>query len=66
MVTLYTIHCPKCNILEKKLNAAGITYLRIDDCKEIAKQGFDLMPVLEVDDKIMGFKEAVDWVNERS
>ena len=66
MVTLYTIHCPKCNILEKKLNAAGITYLRIDDRKEIAKQGFDLMPVLEVDDKIMGFKEAVDWVNERS
>ena len=66
MVTLYTIHCPKCNILEKKLNVAGITYLRIDDRKEIAKQGFDLMPVLEVDDKIMGFKEAVDWVNERS
>lgn len=66
MVTLYTIHCPKCNILEKKLNAAGITYLRIDDRDEIAKQGFDLMPVLEVDDKIMGFKEAVDWVNERS
>ena len=66
MVTLYSIGCPKCNILEKKLNAAGIAYLKVDDRDAIIKRGFDLMPVLEVDDKIMGFKEAVDWVNERS
>ena len=66
MVTLYSIGCPKCNILEKKLNDAGITYLLIDDRRILEKKGFDFMPVLEVDDKMMNYNEAINWVNERS
>ena len=65
MVTLYTIDCPKCKILEKKLNNAGIEYSACKDRFIIKSKGMDLMPVLEVDGKRMGFKEAVDWVNER-
>jgi hypothetical protein len=30
-VVVYTIHCPACNILEKKLAAAGIDYTVVDD-----------------------------------
>lgn len=66
MVTLYTIDCPKCKILEKKLNNAGIAYLTIKDKAEMRAKGLDLMPVLEVDDVRMNFKQACDWVNERS
>lgn len=66
MITLYTIDCPKCKILEKKLNNAGITYYVVNDREVIKSKGMDLMPVLEVDGIRMGFKEAVDWVNERS
>lgn len=65
MVTLYTIDCPKCKILEKKLDQAGIQY---DVCKDrdiMEQKGFDFMPVLDVDGQIMGFGEATKWANER-
>ena len=65
MITLYTIDCPKCKVLEKKLNNAGIAYSVVKDRDIIRYKGMDLMPVLEVDGKRMGFKEAVDWVNRR-
>ena len=31
MVTLYTTHCPKCNVLEKKLDKKKIEYTLVDD-----------------------------------
>ena len=66
MVTLYTIGCPKCAILEKKLAEADISYKVCEDTALMQEKGFDLMPMLEVDGKVMGFGEAVKWVNERS
>ena len=66
MVTLYTINCPKCLVLAKKLDNAKIEYTICTDEDEIKAKGMDLMPVLEVDGKRMGFKEAVEWVKERS
>jgi deoxycytidylate deaminase len=30
-VTLYSTHCPRCQVLEKKLIKAGITYTVCDD-----------------------------------
>lgn len=65
MITLFTIDCPKCKILEKKLEQAGVKYEVCRDREIIASQGFDLMPVLDVDGQIMNFGEAVKWVNER-
>lgn len=65
MVVLYSIDCPKCKILEKKLDQAGIQY---DVCKDrgiMEQKGFDFMPVLDVDGQIMDFGEAAKWVNER-
>lgn len=66
MITLYTIDCGKCKILEKKLSNAGITYSVCKDREIMADKGFDFMPVLEVDGEYMNFAEAVKWVNERS
>lgn len=66
MITLYSTHCPKCKILEKKLDNAKIKYEICDDRELMAEKGFDFMPVLEVDGQTMGFSEAVKWVNERS
>ena len=65
MVTLYTIDCGNCKRLEEKLNEAGITYLTIKDKKIMAKLGMSHMPMLEVDDKLLTFKEAVKWINDR-
>ena len=66
MVILYTIDCPKCNVLEKKLVAAGVDF---DVCKdmEVLKK-FDAdgwaFPILSVDDKLMDFKAARDWLSQ--
>lgn len=65
MITLYTIDCPKCKILEKKLEQANIEYEVCKDRDVIASKGFDLMPVLDVGGQVMNFGEAVKWVNNQ-
>lgn len=63
---LYTTHCPKCKVLEKKLAAKNITYTEITDTDVMLKMGFDATPMLEVDGQIMDFKAASDWINNIS
>lgn len=62
-MTLYTIGCPKCTILEKKINEKGIKYEICEDTGTMINKGIDELPVLEMDGKLMNFKEAVDYVN---
>lgn len=66
MVTLYTIDCPRCKVLEKKLEKANIEYQVCKDMDFMISKGIKTMPVLEVEDSVLDFKAAVDWVNERS
>ena len=63
MVKLYTIDCPKCKVLEKKLDAKGIIYEITKDKEEMAAKKMYDLPVLEVDNKILDFNEAVNWIN---
>lgn len=63
MIKLYTTHCPKCRVLESKLKNKNIQYVEVTDVDEMVKKGFQAAPILEVDDKIMKFAEAVQWVN---
>lgn len=65
MIVMYSTHCPKCNVLEQKLNSKNINYGIIDDVNIMIDKGFDFLPVLEVDGKIMEFNEAVRWINEQ-
>lgn len=63
MIILYTTHCPKCRVLEKKLEKANIQYKICEDTAIMSEKGFTSAPVLEVNDKPLTFKEAVDWIN---
>ncbi len=63
MIKLYSTHCPKCRVLETKLKSKNIQYVEVTDVDEMVKKGFQAAPILEVDDKIMKFAEAVQWVN---
>ena len=63
-VTLYSNHCPRCNVLTTKLNSSGVSYDEENDIDVMIAKGFSTMPMLEVDGKVMGFAEAVKWVNE--
>ena len=63
MITLYTTHCPKCTVLEKKLRAKNIPYNICEDREIMKIMGFAFLPVLQVDDKTYNFTEAVEYVN---
>ena len=54
-VVLYTIDCPNCLVLEKKLKAKNIEFLRVSDENAIRARGFgdSPFPILEVGDEVM-------------
>lgn len=62
---MYTTGCPRCNVLKKKLDEKGIQYEVITDKDIMISKGFSVVPILEVDDRIMEFAEAVKWINGR-
>ena len=62
-ITLYSTHCPKCSVLEKKLKTKNIEYEEINDIEIMKEKGYLTVPVLEVDGASMNYKEANDWIN---
>lgn len=65
MITLYTTHCPRCKVLESKLNKKNIEYYICEDVNIMQNKNIINLPLLEIDDKILSFKDAVNWVNEQ-
>lgn len=65
VIYLYSTGCPKCKVLEKKLQDKGISYGIKSDIEEMTALGITQVPVLKVNDKLLQFKEAVDWVNKQ-
>ena len=68
-VVLYSTDCPKCKILEKKLEAKDIKYTKItgsEAVNSIKSHGFMEAPLLVIDNSLaMGFAPAVNWVNNQ-
>lgn len=65
MITLYTTYCPKCNVLKSKLDSKNIEYKIVEDVDIMQNKGFSSAPVLEVDNEMLDFVNAIKWVNER-
>ena len=65
MIILYTIDCPKCKVLEKKLEHKCIEFDKCYDVELMKSKGFTQTPQLEIDNKIMNFTEAIQWVNNQ-
>lgn len=65
MITLYTTHCPRCKVLKAKLDGENIDYEVVEGEEAIREKGFVTTPLLEVDDKVLTFTEAMQWVNTR-
>ena len=66
MITLYSIGCPKCNVLKAKLKAANISYNEISATAEILSRGIEAVPVLEVDGRLLDYSAAVKWIDHMS
>lgn len=64
MITLYSNNCPRCIVLKQKLNNANITFQEENDINTMISLCLDEVPVLKIDDKIMNFLEAIDWINK--
>ena len=62
-IKLYSTHCPKCIVLENKLQQKNISFEEINDVEIMAKKGFMQAPMLEVNGEVMDFKQANDWIN---
>ena len=62
-LVLYTTHCPKCKVIESKLNAKKIEFDIVDDKSTLIEMGIVSVPVLEADGKKMRFLEANKYVN---
>lgn len=61
-ITLYTIHCPRCNVLKSKLDAQHIQYQEITDENIMQALGLDDMPILEVNGERYDFSQAIQWL----
>lgn len=65
MPTLYSTHCPKCQILERKMAKKGIEYTEVNDIQQMLDMGLQSVPWLEVDGQMMDFEQANKWINEQ-
>lgn len=64
-VTLYSTHCPKCNVLEKKLKQKSIPFKEVNDIDIMKEKGYFAVPVLEVNGVSMDFGTANHWINSQ-
>ena len=64
-VILYSTNCPKCKVLEKKLDSIGVDYTIVTGEDLMISKGFSSAPMLEVDGNIMDFGNAVRWAKEQ-
>ena len=62
-IILYSTGCPKCNVLEAKLNSKSIKYEVCTDIEVMQSKGMMSAPNLEINGKLMNFGDAIRWVN---
>ena len=62
-IVLYTTHCPKCSVLEKKLAKKNIKYTEFTSVQDMLDMGISTVPVLSVDGELLPFEKANQWIN---
>lgn len=65
MITLYSTGCPRCRVLQKKLNAAHVPYTVIGDVDVMLRMGILSVPVLKVGEELLPFEQAVKYADEQ-
>ena len=61
-VTLYSVGCPSCRVLETMLNENHINYTTIMDTKKMDELGITSVPQLDVDGERMSLAKAIQWM----
>lgn len=64
-IKLYTIGCPNCIILERKLKQKNIKFETITDKSIMFEKNIMSAPMLEVDGVMMNYISAIKWLGEQ-
>ena len=64
-VILYSNGCPKCKVIKMKLEEKAVNFIETSDEQKVASMGYQTFPILQVNETIMDFKDANDWINRR-
>ncbi|MFA6728177.1 MAG: hypothetical protein WCS17_08190 [Prevotella sp.] len=64
-IVLYSTGCPRCRMIEKKLDGAGVRYIRVEDIHLMIVKGMMSAPMLEVNEEIMNYEQASEWIENR-
>lgn len=66
MIKFYSTHCPRCNILQKKLDNKNIKYEISTDAQEMIQLGLVNAPALLLEDgQLLDFKKSIEWIDSR-
>lgn len=65
MMVLYTTGCPRCKILKKKLDEAGIEYTENNNVDEMLSLGISEVPVLKVNGELLNYNRSIEWLSNR-
>jgi len=66
-IILYSVgeSCPRCRVLKEKLENKDIEFTEVNDVDEMLKLNIMSAPMLKVNDDLLDFKRANDWINEQ-
>lgn len=62
-IVLYTTHCPKCRVLEKKLSDKNVKFEICQDVQVMKSLQISSVPMLSANGELMDFYNAVKFVN---
>ena len=66
MITLHSTNCPKCKVIETKLNQLGIQYNVNTNINIMRQKGLASAPYLELEDgTLLNFMEARNWMQQQ-
>lgn len=66
---LFSTHCPKCNILNKKMQDKNLQYEVVEDINKMMELGIKSAPVLFIEEdngesKQLTYFDAVKYINQ--
>lgn len=62
-IILYSTNCPRCKVLKAKLEQKKIQYKECTDIEEMLKLNIKMAPILQVDQALLDFSNAIKWIN---
>ena len=66
MIYIYTIGCPACNVLIKKIVQKDLQATLIQDQKTFDELNIDVFPMMRIDNgPLMNYQEALDWLQNQ-